>query len=52
MKSPLNQQLVINIFLAILMIGFGIGISRAYEQYKGTGLSRLPQSGPSNSNPG
>lgn len=43
MKRPTLAKPGFNIALAVLLIGFGFGINATYQNYKGTGLSRLPQ---------
>ena len=44
MKNPFLAKLFVNVILAVVLIGFGFGINMTYQAYKGTGLSRLPQS--------
>ena len=43
MKIPIQKRLAVNLILAILLVAFGFGINSAYNRYRGTGLSRLPQ---------
>jgi cytochrome c peroxidase len=43
MKLPSSSRTVVNLLLAASLVAFGFGVRSTYEKYRGTDLSRLPQ---------
>ncbi len=50
MSRP-SYRVAANLLLAALLIAFGFGVNATYQKYTGTGLSRLPQTVHSVTNP-